>query len=571
MEFKRINLIWLLLFLMCLVFKQSGTSQIQKVKKLLPLTTQRMYHPDSIIKSGRWGTAVNIRETKSFDKFTTKRMEPGIVWTNGMFTAPGNAPTEMIYYHDGSKRYLSGYVSVLDCIDYCGGMGDCGFIIEGDGKVLWESGVVKHHDIPVSFSIPLRGIHELRLITNSGGDNIAEDWGCWMELKVSKKAGKTGADKVVKSDNILINGSFEEGVPVGSFKTFSKGDKIPGWTVTKATIDIKGTFLKAQDGKKSIDLNGTPGFGGIQQRFFTKKGKKYLLSFYLAGNPDGGPKIKKLLVSFGDQTRELEFDVSGKTTKNMGWEYHEFVFKAKQHATILKFESNHKSGPTNWGPVIDNVKLVRYKRSKHHKVSQDDNTSISLFGLKYGFLAGAGYYFVSDNNIYPYTGYDKSQFVLTLNKQPIGYHLGMFSQVRVWRIFIRPEINLNYIYSKVKVHDLYDSFPDTISSESHLFLDLPVLLGYKAGALRLMAGPIWHLFLFNQSSLAKNINISKEFKKFTIGFQAGMGINIKNIGIDLRYECNCRNLGDGLEYSGKRIYFAETPYRIIATLSYSLN
>ncbi|HHB52430.1 MAG TPA: choice-of-anchor C family protein [Saprospiraceae bacterium] len=320
-------------------------------------------------------------------------MEPGIVWKNGMFTSPGNTPTEMIYYHDGSKGYLSGYVSILYCIDYCGSMGDCGFVIKGDGKVLWGSGIVKHHDAPVFFSIPLRGIHELRLITNSGGDNIDEDWGCWMELKVSKKTGKTDAVKVIKDDNILINGSFEEGGSVGSFKTLRQGDKIQGWTVTKATVDLNGTFLKAQDGKNSIDLNGTPGFGGIQQRFFTKKGKKYLLSFYLAGNPEGGPKIKKLLVSFGDQTRELEFDITGKSRENMGWEYHEFVFKAKQHATVLKFESNHKSGPTNWRTVTDNVKLVPYDKSKNNVVYHG-NSSHSLYGLKYGRLAGGSYYFV---------------------------------------------------------------------------------------------------------------------------------------------------------------------------------
>ncbi len=538
----------------------SGTTQeivppLNTSKFNKPLTTTRMFHPDSIIKSGRWGTALNIRETKSFDKFKTSYMEPGIIWTNGMFTTPGNAPTEMIYYHDGSDLFLSGYVSVLDCIDYCGGVGDCGFIIVGDGKELWNSGVVKHHDKPVKFNVSLKGIKELRLIVNSGGDNIDEDWGCWMDMNISKKQGKPDTVNLVKDDNILINGSFEEGFAPGTFKTLKTGDKIPGWTVTKATVDLSGNYLKAQDGKNSIDLNGTPGFGGIQQRFFTEKGKKYLLSFYLAGNPAGGPRIKKLLVSFGDQTRELEFDVTGKTVNNMGWEYHEFIFKAKDRATILKFESNHTSGPTNWGPTIDNVKLVPY-----HK-------SIPLLGFKSGFLGGASYYFVSESNIYPFTGYDRSRYKLTLNNNAIAYHFGLFSQMRIWHIFVQPELYINYITADIKIQDLYDSFPDTTGTLNHFYLDIPVVLGYKEGVFSFMAGPVWHYFITDRSKLPDNI--SKNLRKLTIGYQIGIGFVIKNVGIGLRYEGNARKLGAGLQYSGKRIYFADTPGQIIATLYYS--
>ncbi len=554
-----------------LVILCMSISAISAFSQSIPLTTARMYHPDSTITSGRWGAAVNIRESSNFDKFTTKYMEPGISWTNGMFTTPGNAPTEMIYYHDGSKRFLLGYVSILDCIDYCGSIGDCEFIIMGDGKQLWSSGVVHHHDKPVAFKVSLKGTKELRLITNSGGDNIDEDWGCWMEMKVSKKAKKSGSVQAIIDDNILINGSFEEGGPAGYYKTLRKGDKIPGWTVFKASVDITGNnYFKCQDGQNSIDLNGTPGFGGIQQRFFTEKGKKYLLSFYLAGNPEGGPKIKKLLVSFGDQTRELEFDITGKSRENMGWEYHEFVFKAKDRATILKFESNHKSGPTNWGPAIDNVKLVPYDGSKHHKVS-DDKTSLSLFGLKYGILAGGSYYFINDDDINTMTDYNRSLYQLTSTGNTIGIHFGFMSQMRIWRILLRPEFVFNINKIEYNVINKSDASKNTVGKQWFGSLDFPVLLGYKAGAFRFMAGPVWHLKMVNLSGKRNDTaDFIKDLKKLTIGFQTGIGIDAGKFGLDLRYEANCRNLGGGLEYSGKRIYFAETPGRILATISYSL-
>ncbi len=552
-----------------LIIQMSVTSAFSQN---IPLTTDRMYHPDSMITSGRWATAVNIRESGNFDKFTTKYMESGISWTNGMFTHPGNAPTEMIYYHDGSKRFLSGYVSILDCIDYCGSSGDCEFIIMEDGKQLWSSGVVHHHDRPVHFVVSLKGIKELRLITNSGGDDLTEDWGCWMEMKVSKKAKKSGSDQAIKDDNILINGSFEEGGSVGSFKTLRKGDKIPGWTVTKATVDLTGNYFKCQDGQNSIDLNGTPGFGGIKQRFFTEKGKKYLLSFYLAGNPVGDPKIKKLLVSFGDQTRELEFDITGKSRDNMGWEYHEFVFKAKDRATILKFESNHKSGPTNWGPAIDNVKLVPYDGSKHHKVS-DENTSLSLFGLKYGILAGGSLNFINDNSINRMTNYNTSLYQLTTAGNTIGLHFGIMSQLRIWRILLKSEFLFNFNKIEYNIINKSNSSKNIIDKQWFGYMDTPVLIGYKSGNLRFMAGPVWHFLMGNLSAGRKGIaEFSRKLKVITIGFQTGIGFDTSNFNFDLRYETNCRFLGDGIKIksSGKKTYFAETPGRLVLTISSSI-
>jgi len=552
--------------------KKSSIKKHRSYKKFdKPLTTARMYHPDSIIKSGRWGNAVNIRETKSFDKFKTDYMEPGVVWVNGMFATPGNAPTEMIYYHDGSDKTLSGYVCILDCIDYCGSIGDCGFIIKGDGKELWNSGVVRHHDVPVSFEVSLSGVKELRLITNSGGDNVDEDWGAWLEMKVSKNGKKSKNKTKTKDDNknMLVNGSFEEGFAPGTFKTLKAGDKIPGWTVTKGTVDLTGSYFKCADGKNSIDLNGTPGFGGIQQRFFTEKGKKYLLSFYFAGNPEGGPTIKKLLVSFGDQTEELQFDITGKTRTNMAWEYKELVFKAKDRATVLKFESNHKAGPLNWGPVIDNVKLVPYSKSKHHDIINEKSTS--LFGFQYGILAGASYYFIFDDDIKRLMNYNNVLYDLKAEGDNIGIHIGFMTQMRIWRIFLRPEIAFNYNEINFNVNNKSGSRKDTIVKERYEYLDIPVLLGYKHHNFKFMAGPVWHVFVANQSGLKDIGGFSYDFKRLTIGLQTGFGFDFSKLGFDFRYECNCRQLGSGLEYSGKRIYFFETPGRVKVSLTYIIN
>src|SRR5437868_13034779 len=73
-----------------------------------------------------------------------------------------------------------------------------------------------------------------------------------------------GAELV--GENLVVNGSFEEGPDVGAWLSLDVGSTvIKGWKVTRGQIDYTGTNWRAADGKRSIDLHGSPGFGGIEQ------------------------------------------------------------------------------------------------------------------------------------------------------------------------------------------------------------------------------------------------------------------------------------------------------------------
>src|SRR5262249_47280100 len=115
--------------------------------------------------------------------------------------------------------------------------------------------------------------------------------------------------------NLLVNGSFEEGPDdIGDFKSLDKGsDAIKGWKVTRGQIDLVGTFFVAAHGSRCIDLHGSPGYGGVEQTFKTKKGTKYKVELQLAATPEAGDRgiwieaagdRKKFEVNSGDGTRE---------------------------------------------------------------------------------------------------------------------------------------------------------------------------------------------------------------------------------------------------------------------------
>lgn len=151
------------------------------------------------------------------------------------------------------------------------------------------------------------------------------------------------------------NGSFESGPAPGSFTTLAAGNtQITGWTVGGHSIDYIGTYWQPQDGQRSIDLAGNAP-GSIAQTFDTVIGESYIVSFFVAGNPDGAPLLKVLVASTGGPPDSFTFDATGATRSNMGWTQESFTFVASATATTLSFASD-VTGP--YGPALDNVSVT---------------------------------------------------------------------------------------------------------------------------------------------------------------------------------------------------------------------
>jgi choice-of-anchor C domain-containing protein len=166
------------------------------------------------------------------------------------------------------------------------------------------------------------------------------------------------APALEKPVNLLVNGSFEEGQDTDRFISLNEGSKdIKGWVVTRGQIDLVGPYWPAADGKYSIDLHGSPGYGGIKQTFVTRKGQRYRVTFSFAGNPEGRVAEKKMGVSAAGQKEEFTFDASGKTKEDLGWVTKKWEFKADGKETTLEFYTL-MTDDENCGPALDNVSVI---------------------------------------------------------------------------------------------------------------------------------------------------------------------------------------------------------------------
>lgn len=157
----------------------------------------------------------------------------------------------------------------------------------------------------------------------------------------------------------IVNGSFENGVsiPSGGFVTVNANDSssITGWTVGGGGVDYVGTYWKAADGTRSIDLSGNSA-GSISQTLDTIIGQQYTVTFSLAGNPDGGAGVKVAVTSVAGSLPAIEtFTVGAANTHDdMGWQTFNYRFTAFDTTSVLTFASATGSA---YGPALDNVSI----------------------------------------------------------------------------------------------------------------------------------------------------------------------------------------------------------------------
>jgi choice-of-anchor C domain-containing protein len=158
--------------------------------------------------------------------------------------------------------------------------------------------------------------------------------------------------------NLIVNGGFEANGPIAAWRSLSAGSSaVPGWRVTSGTGALVGGFWRASSGSNSLEV-GSPGAGAIAQTIATVAGRRYRLSFALAGNPDGPPRVKTLVVSAGAAARTFTFDAGGRSRGAMGWTNESLGFTATGTATTIRF-ARLDGGASAWfGPAIDDVSVT---------------------------------------------------------------------------------------------------------------------------------------------------------------------------------------------------------------------
>ncbi len=163
--------------------------------------------------------------------------------------------------------------------------------------------------------------------------------------------------------------------------------------------------------------------------------------------------------------------------------------------------------------------------------------SIPAFSqLKFGLKAGAGTTGLTMETLKTITSGTTSYTVNALTDAKYGFHGGVFFRLTVFGIYLQPEFLLSTRTNEYTVKNVQTS-ASSIVKQNFNKLDIPVMVGLKLGPVRLNAGPAASLLINSPKALIDNTDFKNTYSKMTIGYQAGVGLDIlKFLTIDLRYE-----------------------------------
>lgn len=147
-----------------------------------------------------------------------------------------------------------------------------------------------------------------------------------------------------------------------------------------------------------------------------------------------------------------------------------------------------------------------------------------------------------------------------------GVHAGVFIQMKFGSFFIQPE----GLYNSTSIDYRIDSLSVTRTfRDTYRNLDFPLMLGLKAGALRIGGGPVAHLFFREEGGFSNYEGFEPFFQDLTWGWQAGLGLDFWKLHVDIRYEGNFAQLGDHITFFGERFDFDTNNNRLLASLGFS--
>lgn len=131
-----------------------------------------------------------------------------------------------------------------------------------------------------------------------------------------------------------------------------------------------------------------------------------------------------------------------------------------------------------------------------------------------------------------------------------SFHFGVMTRLKIFNMYIQPELYFNTSGGKVLIQEVQTSgvTVDNVKQVKFSKIDLPVLLGFKIGPMRINAGPVASVVISENNEITDIIpELESLSKTATIGYQAGVGIDIlKFLTLDYRYEGGLSKWGDKL-------------------------
>lgn len=179
-------------------------------------------------------------------------------------------------------------------------------------------------------------------------------------------------------------------------------------------------------------------------------------------------------------------------------------------------------------------------------------------------------------SIGPRVGVSSSKLEIKENVQDVkegdasfGFHAGLFTRFSFTSLYIQPEVLFTSNGGEIEFDDAVGS---QIVEYNYNKLDIPVMFGFKfAKFFRLQAGPVASLLLkADAKEGGVTEDVKNNYRNATVGYQAGLGLDIGSLILDLKYEGNLSKFSDDITVGGNTFETDIRNNQWLLTLGYKL-
>lgn len=142
----------------------------------------------------------------------------------------------------------------------------------------------------------------------------------------------------------------------------------------------------------------------------------------------------------------------------------------------------------------------------------------------------------------------------------LGYQFGVWTRLGGGGVYLQPELYLGSKGGENPVVIDANGLETEVNGEvKFTTLDLPILIGTKFGPnklnFRLMAGPVISFMVDQSTTTDEAVQSIRDYKDQAFGLQAGAGVDVGNLTVDLRYEAGLSNVSKSDKYDQKQNLF----------------
>lgn len=153
---------------------------------------------------------------------------------------------------------------------------------------------------------------------------------------------------------------------------------------------------------------------------------------------------------------------------------------------------------------------------------------------------------------------DANSFLINVKDAKYGVDIGAFAHFKTGkRFFIRPELHINSTRTDYELEDLKSAHPvKSLVTESYHNLTMPVNLGVQFGPLRIQAGAVGAYHLGGKSGFKTAVeDYEQNFDGLALGWQAGIGLDIWKLNVDIKYEGDFGKYAEHMQFFGNNVAF----------------